>query len=417
VCGRYFVCENNGKAVAIDLQTGEESRAVLNKGKLRTSYSLGMSPTGEYYYHTNGLLQTLVVERRTGNVIHRIGDNDPPGKVTDLGKVSSCGFSANGKYFYYSCREENGYVLRVWDLAARQVVDTFPLLTGSVYDIANGKALLFAGGPGLTSPQAQSDLNTIGVSAQLRMWDLEKRAEIGTIPRKSFGPQLIRIEVAYCPNHRIIAICGGRQGKDKTFQLWDLSTGKHLASFDLVPFEVVFSPDGSKLAVQTLSEPMNPPVLHLIDVPGKKQIWRLDLSPQKVFFTSDSRQLIVAADRALHYVDVSTGAVKKTIRALGYIGDPKFTHDQRHLTFEDFRPIATPKNDSPPGLGNPANIVPIGRFLDLDSSQEVLRVENWHPVVCVHFPPDRRSMVFILFGQARNEDLVFNLHCLEVHQQ
>jgi WD40 repeat protein len=112
--------------------------------------------------------------------------------------------------------------------------------------------------------------------------------------------------VAFSPNGKLLA-SGSR---DETIKLWDVKTGKELATLKGewgTVLSVVFSPNGKLLA-----SGHDRHVVKLWDVASRKESvplrWRGDLANCKsVAFSPDGKALAAACDSKVRWWDVSTG--------------------------------------------------------------------------------------------------------------
>jgi WD40 repeat protein len=287
--GRYFVCEsadNQGKVVALDLHSGQEWRWDLS-GRADARY-FRVSPTGDYFTRFNGHWQTHLVELRTGRTVLTVGD------------VDGSHFTADGRFYCYHGREESGSVLRIWDLAARKVVATIPDLWGCPVPSPDGRFLVVPTCEPVTSPEDRRRKVNEGSPGHLAVWDLPDLRRKAVIPWKKLDFQVNHFRARFSPDGRVSAVWDWVPGPDKTVQFWDLSSGQRLWTVEITsfPFEGDFSADSSKFVIFARDKP----ILRLLDVPGRRQVWQseviLDHGPL-FYFTGDSRHLVLPNSTAL----------------------------------------------------------------------------------------------------------------------
>lgn len=405
--GRYFVCEAKGKTLTIDLKTGREQR--IDMAENADARHFRMSPDGAHFARFNGYSQSMLVETKSGKVVHQIGEKDADDKFTVYGKVDGHLFTADGKYYCYWGREESGSVLRVWDIAARKVATMFPNLRGSPVASGDGKTLIVPEGPPATSAKNRDKMYTEGGPGRLVIWDLQRQKERGTIPRKNVLESRSRFDLCFSPDQRILAVWDKEPGWDKTLRFWDVASGRPVATIELSaqPLEGCFSPDGNRFAVMSRDRP----TLHMIDVVGNRVSWQaereLHWSAGLHFcFTSDSKQLFAATPTALKHLNVVDGGVKHSL-AIGSLGSgAQLTPDGRHIAILDCNPAgpnrATPDDDE--------ELVHFWRVIERDTGREVFRTEEttWSDF---HFPGNGKTMIQCWL---RKDCLGHDLKCWEI---
>jgi hypothetical protein len=409
--GRYFVCEPTGKpALAIDLLTGEEWRHDLTKEGSAQNY-FQVSATGKYYVRYDGYSAVLFVETRTGRVVHRPEPLDDRGKARGTTFVAGQGISRDEKWGYCARRDRAGLALDVVDLQAGKVVKTFTgLLSGA--SGSPGHTLLSFPEPPTDAPREErKQLLQKGGPYQLRLWDLERQADRGVIPRQHHERDGRPVTITrYSPDQRFVAVWDFRPARDKTLQLWEVPTNKRLGSVALAgePNEVQFSPDGTRLVLLDGRQQ----VLRLIDVAAGRQLWQTNLSggqaphrELRLHFTGNAKALVVTDTRAVKLLDAGDGTVIKAIAVNQFQPSFHLTPDGGHFVIRDWKPLPNKGKRDDPAVG-------VWRVFHLDSGREVFRQEL-NSYASHHFPVNGRTMIQHV---VREGEFAFDLYRWDIPQ-
>jgi WD40 repeat protein len=144
--------------------------------------------------------------------------------------IFTVSFSPDGKELATTSFDST---VKLWDAETGQELDT---LAGHS-DVTTRTAFNADG----------SLLASSSFDGSVKVWDLETGEELYTLPGHDATPWAI----AFSPDGKLIAT----GGNDRTLRLWDATTGEELLTLPLSAesFQVLFSPDQTRLVVQTLS--------------------------------------------------------------------------------------------------------------------------------------------------------------------
>jgi WD40 repeat protein len=211
--------------------------------------------------------------------LDRYGDPLPPGAVMRLGTVKyrqdssiyRIAYAPDGKHFVTDGEDS---ILRVWDAATGQVVRRIDPAVGALADFAitsRGKLVMALGttlepGRGFVHNVTMTELET------------GRPVDVGSWPQEGIEFE----EVALCPDRQLIAI-----GRDsQAVRILDAWTGAEICRFQVGNREVeriAFTRDGKRLAIQTSGDIPNPNrELRICDLDQKKETrvinkWGFDL--------------------------------------------------------------------------------------------------------------------------------------------
>jgi WD40 repeat protein len=231
-----------------------------------------------------------------------LGGGDPKRVSPDLvavleDNVSCLTFHPDGKTLVYG----SGPDLKVWDIAARKVVGTFPPL--------GRKNILVLG---LRFSRDGRRLITLGGDGWLRLWDVPTRRRL-----RSFRGRLTDFwRAAFSPDGKRLAISNavGRAG------LWDLEPLTKLPALD--KFEgtagpLAFSPDGKILALALRGA--GQPAVRLWDMVRGQALRTLPTpgdTVRGIDFTSDGKKLVTnhVPEGAIRVWDAERGTLLRAFR-------------------------------------------------------------------------------------------------------
>ncbi len=403
--GRYFVCETGRTIVAIDLETGVQREWPVPE--IADARSFSIDPTGRFFARWNGYYHMMLIEWKTGRIVHRVGVKDPPGKFSVYGKVDGFGFTADGKFFYWHGRHEDGSTLHLWDLAQAKVVATFPDLCGYPIATPDGATLIVPEAP---KPNGRADVERSareGIPGHLAVLNLATLNRVALIPRDKLGPGITGVsffQFRFAPDGRLLTFWDEGRARDHKLHLWDVAAGKHIASHELASSPHMngrLSLDGAKLML------MAGQTMHLFDVPSGRLLWKRKLDwwsgswvSFPIYFTGDSKQILVPVSNALKHFDVATGQERRSLVLAAHSGEIELTSDGRHVRIRDWRPKVEGKK--PEG---PDDIITRWRIMCLDTGKEVFRSENF-PYGRSHLPGDGSALIHIAFEGGQT-----NMYC------
>jgi DNA-binding beta-propeller fold protein YncE len=226
--------------------------------------------------------------------------------LTTAKPVYGIAFSPDGKTLAAA-----GYTeVLLLDLASNKVLREFKKTIPAVVFNSDGWAIAFSGdGKKLATSDASN--NTA------KVWDVETGKELAT-----FGKQPFRVTaVAFSPDGKTLA--AANRGEDPQVKLWDLATGKE--RFTLKgptgwPNSLAFSPDGKVLAVAGQEDPSPPEranhVVRLWNPATGKQIAELDMHGDRPGFIPSlgfarNGTLVTASDAAVRIWEPGASRVTK----------------------------------------------------------------------------------------------------------
>ena len=223
------------------------------------------------------------------------------------GSVDSVAFSPDGTKLAWAGR--------LWDVETRQQLDI--LQDNKLFEVAfspDGKILA---GTGISAVERTR-------SGVIKLYDVETGQLINTLAatqHTTLSERTKRVEsIAFSPNGQLLA---SGSVDDGTIRLWDVKTGENTATFTEKPDEgnsicVVFSPDGTKLAVGSAEG------IKLLEVPTGKHIYtrqHIDIGELEfssivfsVAFSPDGRKLASASWDGVQLWDVETGGNLTTLQ-------------------------------------------------------------------------------------------------------
>ena len=223
------------------------------------------------------------------------------------GSVDSVAFSPDGAKLAWAGR--------LWDVQTGQKLDT--LHDNKLFEVAfspDGKILA---GTGISAVER----TRAGV---VKLYDVETGQFINTLTatqRTKLGERTKRVEsIAFSPNGQLLA---SGSVSDGTVRLWDVKTGQNTATFTEKPGDgnsicVVFSPDGTKLAVGSAEG------IKLLEIPTGKHIYtrqHIDIGELEfsvdvfsVAFSPDGKKLASASWDGVKLWEVETGGPITTLQ-------------------------------------------------------------------------------------------------------
>jgi WD40 repeat protein len=140
-------------------------------------------------------------------------------------------FSPDGKQLATTSEDQT---IRLWDAETGQELRTFSGHTGPTTGV-------------IFNPEG-TRLATGSFDGTAKIWDLETGQELYTLS----GPSASVWGIAFSPDGKLIAT----GSNDLTLRLWDAMTGEELLTLPIpdLSFQLFFTPDQTRLVVQTLSE-------------------------------------------------------------------------------------------------------------------------------------------------------------------
>ena len=260
-------------------------------------------------------------------------------------EITTVAFSPNGKILVSGSGFHFPGTLKLWDVETGQNIDTFQVEGGSTDSVSfspNGKMLAWAGRLWDIEKRQQLDvlhdnklfdvafspdgkiLAGTGISIVkrlaagiIKLYDVETGRLINTLTATQhtiLDEWTKRVEsIAFSPNGQLLA---SGSADDGTIRLWDIETGQNIATFTAKQGNgnstcVVFSPDGTKLAVGSVEG------IKLLEVPTGKHIYtrqHIDIGelgfPLDVFsvaFSPDGTKLASASWDGVKLWEVETG--------------------------------------------------------------------------------------------------------------
>ena len=223
------------------------------------------------------------------------------------GSTDSVSFSPNGKVLAWAGT--------LWDIEKRQQLDI--LHDNKLFDVAfspDGKILA---GTGISIVKRMA-------AGIIKLYEVETGRLINTLTatqHTTLDEWTKRVEsIAFSPNGQLLA---SGSADDGTIRLWDIKTGQNTATFTAIQDNgnstcVVFSPDGTKLAVGSVEG------IKLLKIPTGQHIYtrrHIDISELEslasvfsVVFSPDGTKLASASWDGVKLWDVKTGKNITTLR-------------------------------------------------------------------------------------------------------
>lgn len=401
---RLFVCSASDQQLIIDLENGEEWRTTPEPDN--SSRIIVCSPDGKYIWRTSGT-RSVLVEVRTGKVLHRTKEKEPAEGATVLGMVAGGRFTPNGKYLYYFGQESAGTPLYIWDLSARKMALT-------IRDYYHRHPVVSTGGhhlvvhivePAKTRQEFLDRQMGRGYPGYVSVINLDDLKVKISIPWKD----LDRLAYQFSSDGRFAAFWQDRipdEETDNVVQFWDVAAGKLLWGTQVAqhPSKGEFSPDGKYFAMYAH------PYLYMLDVEGQRHRWKMESIDDRIplCFTSDSKYLVHPVVDSVKHFDVVSGRAHKSLHIDRWAGTIRATTDGRYLLFEDF--VKPPANSPRPNVAGAKQWVRTWRVMHRDSGREVYRSEypEYHRI---HVPGDGSTLIQIVIRKGREE---FDMSCWEL---
>lgn len=190
------------------------------------------------------------------------------------GRMFEVVFSPDSRTFATYSQEQDDRTVKLWDVA-----------TGQATTIYDGQAPTVRMSPWTFSPDGKTlamtrVTNTNGnYDAAVVLWDVDAQKAVATFKGSVWG-------IAFSPNGRTLVTSGGN-----TIRFWDIATRRELAALKQSDSttQIVFSPDGRRLAIGTGSG-----AVKLWDATTRQEIGTLKGHTGEVFnlvFSRDGRQL------------------------------------------------------------------------------------------------------------------------------
>lgn len=207
----------NGKQL-LQLKLAEGSPTVFALGASSFSpdgtrfATLGPENTAKVYDLTKGGQELLTLQGHSAPLFHT-------------------NFSPDGKQLATTSEDQT---IRLWDAETGQELRTFSGHTGPTTGV-------------IFNPEG-TRLATGSFDGTAKIWDLETGQELYTLS----GPSASVWGIAFSPDGKLIAT----GSNDLTLRLWDAMTGEELLTLPIpdLSFQLFFTPDQTRLVVQTLSE-------------------------------------------------------------------------------------------------------------------------------------------------------------------
>jgi hypothetical protein len=180
-------------------------------------------------------------------------------------------------------------------------------------------------------------------AAKLRLWERETGQELVTL-----APIVTHI-LAFSPNSRLLASGGQgfsghlQVGYGSGLEVWDVLTGKKVASLPTTPSCVAFSPDGRRIAtggrdrtvlVWEAPSPERLPVKAPIGSPNEREDWWNALAGSATDSLRATAAMIDAPDRAVaaiaeRLIPVPAADPKEVVRMIAELDDESFPVRQK----------------------------------------------------------------------------------------
>jgi WD40 repeat protein len=216
-------------------------------------------------------------------------------------RVYALAFSPDGKTLAITSGNSEGGEVQLWDLATNKVIREFNKLPPSESKEPRAWSVAFsADGKKLATAQ--------GSDNSAKVWDVETGKELATFGKH---PDWV-VAVAFSPDGKTVAAANA--GKQPQVKLWDLATGKERATLKSPTGaynSLAFSPDGKILAVASDRDENDKPdkVVRLWDPATGKQIDALEAHEKRsgwgisLGFSRDGT-LVTAGDDAIRIWEV-----------------------------------------------------------------------------------------------------------------
>jgi WD40 repeat protein len=263
------------------LATGSQDKTVslwdLKSGRLLHTWLAHDHHVQTVAFHPDG--KPLVTGGLDGMIKYwdvETGERKQSFRGSQLAGVNCLAFSPNG-----TTLASAGLAVRLWDAATGQPRLAFPGQLGAVESVA-------VSGDGQTVATAGSD-------GTVRVWDPLTQRLRTTVPATQSGLAAIAIS----PDGKVIASIDSYKGQ---VQLWDLASGQRCQSFQAegdLRGGVAFSPDGNWLAAKAQSMGPFGDTITIWDGRRQKLHGRISTGSGSLFFSPDSKKLIVAGQTNL----------------------------------------------------------------------------------------------------------------------
>jgi WD40 repeat protein len=391
-----------------DIMGGKEIRQM--HGHQDGIHSIRFSPDGKSLASAGGDGVVRLWDVASGKELPSfVGHEDQINpRPTNIRQVLCVAFSPDGKVLASACLQDKRILL--WEVSTGQV--------RSLPDQDRAVAVAF-------SPDGKT-LASAGHDRIVRLWDVATGQET----RRYGGHQGEVHCLAFSPDGNVLALGGkgfplgvkGGESTGSTLHLWELTTGRetHLPGPFEVTLDVVFSPDGKKLAAVGGST-----AVHLVDVASGKELQPQgghDLGVLCMALSPDGKTLVTGGmDNMIHFWDPATGReLRRLMRHTGYnyVSGLTFTADGKTVVSgsydgviriwdpvngEERRQIAKLNGGvfsmalSPDGKTLATLCLDGGEMRDLETGKVVGRMAHQGKTLdrLIMFSPDGRSLVTI----------------------